>query len=167
MTDDGWVSRPSSIVYVDTWVGPPAWGWGVGWGWGYPRPWVYPGYAPPVVVASPDGQVQIEFSLRKHRDADAVPHYRVLFRGAEIVGAEVGQFALKAFDVEAQCRAVAEQQQRAAAGRIARMKLDADQVQGLRRTLEALVEQVTALRAVTLSNSDGPLPRFVPFRAGE
>jgi hypothetical protein len=46
-------------------------------------------------------------------------------------------------------------------------RLDADQVQDLHRTLEALVEQVTALRAVTLSNSDGPLPRFVPFRAGE
>jgi hypothetical protein len=46
-------------------------------------------------------------------------------------------------------------------------RLDAGQVQGLRRAVEAIVEQVTALRAVPLSSSDEPLPRFVPFRAGE
>jgi alpha-glucosidase len=42
--------------------------------------------APPVAVSSPDGRVRIEFSLRRHGDADAVPHYRVLFRDAEVVG---------------------------------------------------------------------------------
>jgi hypothetical protein len=46
-------------------------------------------------------------------------------------------------------------------------RLDSDQVQDLRRAVEAIVEQATALRGVPLSNSDEPLARFVPFRAGE
>lgn len=46
-------------------------------------------------------------------------------------------------------------------------RLGPDQVQDLRRAVEAIVEHATALRGVPLSNSDEPLPRFVPFRAGE
>jgi hypothetical protein len=46
-------------------------------------------------------------------------------------------------------------------------RLEIDQLQSLRRTVEAIVEQVSALRAVPLVNSDEPLPRFVPSRAGE
>jgi hypothetical protein len=45
-------------------------------------------------------------------------------------------------------------------------RLDSGQVQGLRHAVEAIVEQVTALRGAPLSSSDEPLPRFV-FRAGE
>jgi hypothetical protein len=33
--------------------------------------------------------------------------------------------------------------------------------------VEAIVEQVAALRTVRLTNADEPLPRFIPFRAGE
>lgn len=40
----------------------------------------------PLAVTSPDGRVQIEFSLRKTENADAAPHYRVMFREKEIVG---------------------------------------------------------------------------------
>jgi hypothetical protein len=52
-TDNGWVGASAPGVYVDTWVGNPAFGWG--WRYGYPRPWVYPPavYAPPVVVVPP------------------------------------------------------------------------------------------------------------------
>jgi hypothetical protein len=39
----------------------------------------------PVVVSSPDGRLRIEFTLRRRGDADAIPHYRVLFRDAEVV----------------------------------------------------------------------------------
>jgi hypothetical protein len=46
-------------------------------------------------------------------------------------------------------------------------RLDSDQVQALRWAVETIVEQATALRRVPLSNSDEPIPRFVPFRAGE
>ncbi len=42
--------------------------------------------AAPVTVTSPDGRVRIEFHLRPLGDADAVPHYRVLFRSTEVVG---------------------------------------------------------------------------------
>jgi alpha-glucosidase len=42
--------------------------------------------AAPVTVASPDGQVRIEFTLRQAGAADAVPHYRVLFQSAEVIG---------------------------------------------------------------------------------
>jgi alpha-glucosidase len=42
--------------------------------------------APPVAVSSPDGRLRIEFCLRRRGDADAVPHYRVLFRDAAVVG---------------------------------------------------------------------------------
>jgi hypothetical protein len=50
--DSSWQSEPSAHVYVDTWVGAPAFGWG--WRYGYARPWGYyppPVYGPPVVVA--------------------------------------------------------------------------------------------------------------------
>jgi hypothetical protein len=46
-----------------------------------------------------------------------------------------------------------------------RDRLDAEQTEALRRAVEWVVEQVTILRAVSLSNADEPLPRFVPFRA--
>src|SRR5216683_5670456 len=49
--------------------------------------------------------------------------------GPEIVGAEVGQLALQALDVQPQRPALAEHQHRAAAGRLAGMKLDPDQFQ--------------------------------------
>ncbi len=39
---------------------------------------------PPVVACSPDGHVRIEFSLRPAGATD-VPHYRVTFRGADVV----------------------------------------------------------------------------------
>jgi hypothetical protein len=48
-----------------------------------------------------------------------------------------------------------------------RDRLDAEQTEALRRAVEWIVEQVTSLRAVSLSNADEPLPRFVPFRGDE
>src|SRR5216684_3621143 len=42
--------------------------------------------------------------------------------GPEIIGAQIGQFAFEAFDVQPQRPALAEHQYRAAAGRFARMK---------------------------------------------
>src|SRR4051812_31473340 len=44
--------------------------------------------------------------------------------GAEFVGAEVGQLAFQAFEVEPQRPAMAEQQQRAAAGGFPRVEFD-------------------------------------------
>jgi hypothetical protein len=41
------------------------------------------------------------------------------------------------------------------------------QLDGVRRALETLVEQVTALRRAPLTNADEPLTRFSPFRADE
>jgi hypothetical protein len=46
-------------------------------------------------------------------------------------------------------------------------RLSADQLDALRRVVEGLVDQLTALRSVRLANSDEPLPPFVPFRADE
>ncbi len=40
----------------------------------------------PISVSSPDGRVKIELTLRRAGEADAVPHYRVLFGGTEVVG---------------------------------------------------------------------------------
>jgi alpha-glucosidase len=40
---------------------------------------------PGVEVRSPGGRVAIELTLRKHGDQEAVPHYRVSFKGQEIV----------------------------------------------------------------------------------
>jgi alpha-glucosidase len=41
---------------------------------------------PPILARSPDGRVRIEFTLRRAGGADAVPHYRVTFGDAEVVG---------------------------------------------------------------------------------
>jgi hypothetical protein len=46
-------------------------------------------------------------------------------------------------------------------------RLSAEQVDDLRRTVEGIVAQVRALRAVPLANADEPLPRFVPLRSDE
>jgi hypothetical protein len=46
-------------------------------------------------------------------------------------------------------------------------RLSAEQVDDLRRTVEGIVAQVRALRAVPLVNADEPLPRFVPLRGDE
>jgi hypothetical protein len=46
-------------------------------------------------------------------------------------------------------------------------RLDAEQTEALRRAVEAIVDQVTSLRAVLLGNADEPLPRFIPFRGDE
>jgi hypothetical protein len=46
-------------------------------------------------------------------------------------------------------------------------RLTPEQLAELRRAVEAIVEQVAALRTVRLTNADEPLPRFIPFRAGE
>ena len=46
-------------------------------------------------------------------------------------------------------------------------RLTPEQLEGVRLAVEAIVEQVTALRAVQLTNADEPLHRFIPFRADE
>jgi hypothetical protein len=46
-------------------------------------------------------------------------------------------------------------------------RLDAGQIESLRRAVETLVEQVTGLRVVPLANADEPWPRFAPFRGDE
>ncbi len=46
-------------------------------------------------------------------------------------------------------------------------RLTPEQLEGVRLAVEAIVEQVTALRAVRLTNADEPLHRFIPFRADE
>jgi hypothetical protein len=46
-------------------------------------------------------------------------------------------------------------------------RLTPEQLDGLRRSVEAIAEMVAALRAVRLTNADEPLPRFIPFRADE
>ena len=46
-------------------------------------------------------------------------------------------------------------------------RLTAEQLDALRRAVETIVEQVSALRTVPLTNADEPLQRFVPFRADE
>jgi hypothetical protein len=44
-------------------------------------------------------------------------------------------------------------------------RLTAEELDSVRRGVEALVEQAAALRAVRLANADEPVQRFVPFRA--
>ena len=46
-------------------------------------------------------------------------------------------------------------------------RLTAEQLDVLRRSVAALVEQVDALRTVRLTNADEPLQRFTAFRADE
>jgi hypothetical protein len=46
-------------------------------------------------------------------------------------------------------------------------RLTADELESVRRGVEALVEQVALLRAVRLGNADEPVQRFVPFRSDE
>jgi hypothetical protein len=46
-------------------------------------------------------------------------------------------------------------------------RLSAEQIDDLRRVVEAIVEQASALGTVRLANSDEPLARFEPFRADE
>ena len=46
-------------------------------------------------------------------------------------------------------------------------RLTPEQLDGVRRSVEAIAEQVAALRTVRLSNADEPLQCFVPFRADE
>src|SRR5262245_45088 len=46
---------------------------------------VLPVDTPAVAALSPDGQVRIELALGRHGDVEAVPHYRVFFRGRAVV----------------------------------------------------------------------------------
>jgi hypothetical protein len=46
-------------------------------------------------------------------------------------------------------------------------RLQAEQLDYLRRAVAAIVEQIAALRAVPLRNADEPLPGFRPWRADE
>ncbi|HXD98296.1 MAG TPA: hypothetical protein VN646_17230 [Candidatus Acidoferrum sp.] len=46
-------------------------------------------------------------------------------------------------------------------------RLTAEQLDVLRRSVAAIVEQVDALRTVRLTNADEPLQRFAAFRADE
>jgi hypothetical protein len=46
-------------------------------------------------------------------------------------------------------------------------RLTAEQLDVLRHAVAAIVDQVTTLRSVRLTNADEPLPRFAAFRADE
>ena len=46
-------------------------------------------------------------------------------------------------------------------------RLSPEQIDDLRRAVEAIVEQAAALGTVRLANSDEPLARFEPFLADE
>jgi hypothetical protein len=46
-------------------------------------------------------------------------------------------------------------------------RLDARQLEGVRKAIEAIVEQARAVRAVRLGNADEPYPTFRPYRADE
>ena len=46
-------------------------------------------------------------------------------------------------------------------------RLTPEQLDEVRRAVGAIVEMVTALRTVRLTNGDEPGQRFVPFRAAE
>jgi hypothetical protein len=46
-------------------------------------------------------------------------------------------------------------------------RLTPEQLDILRHVVRAIVEQVAALRTVPLTNADGPMERFIPFRADE
>ena len=44
-------------------------------------------------------------------------------------------------------------------------RLDAEQLEGVRTAIEAIVQASRALRAVRLANADEPLQPFAPYRA--
>ena len=46
-------------------------------------------------------------------------------------------------------------------------RLTAEQLEGVRRGVAAVVAQSAALRAVRLGNADEPVQRFAPYRADE
>lgn len=46
-------------------------------------------------------------------------------------------------------------------------RLTAEQLEGVRRGVAAVVAQSAALRVVRLANEDEPVQRFTPFRADE
>lgn len=46
-------------------------------------------------------------------------------------------------------------------------RLTPEQLDGVRRAVEAIVDMVAALRTVRLTNADEPEQRFVPFGAAE
>ena len=46
-------------------------------------------------------------------------------------------------------------------------RLDAAQLEGLRKAIEGIVEQARAVRAVRLENVDEPVPAFRAYRADE
>jgi hypothetical protein len=46
-------------------------------------------------------------------------------------------------------------------------RLDAQQLDGVRKAIEAIVEQARAVRAVRLGNADEPTPGFRAVRADE
>ena len=46
-------------------------------------------------------------------------------------------------------------------------RLTVEQLDALRSAVQTIVEQVSALATVPLTNADEPLQRFVPFRADE
>ena len=46
-------------------------------------------------------------------------------------------------------------------------RLDAQQLEGVRKAIEGIVEQARAVRAVRLGNADEPTPAFRAYRADE
>lgn len=46
-------------------------------------------------------------------------------------------------------------------------RLDAEQLEGVRKGIEAIVDAARLVRAVRLANSDEPSPAFRPYRADE
>jgi hypothetical protein len=46
-------------------------------------------------------------------------------------------------------------------------RLDAPQLEGVRKAIEAIVDQARAVRAVRLGNGDEPYQTFRPYRADE
>jgi hypothetical protein len=46
-------------------------------------------------------------------------------------------------------------------------RLTDEQLQALRKMVEAMVEHVVAMRGVSLTNADEPLQHFTPFRGDE
>ena len=44
-------------------------------------------------------------------------------------------------------------------------RLTVEQLESVRRSVEAVVQQALALRAVRLGNADEPVQRFTPFRS--
>ena len=48
-----------------------------------------------------------------------------------------------------------------------RHRLDAAQLEGVRKAIEGIVAQARSVRAVRLGNGDEPYPTFRPYRADE